>query len=302
MSLGVGVAAYYLVRTGKLKPNKKFGAGPKVFSSSFLGYWVGKISYILSDACKDKFLKDAPESETAYHIRKERGLTQPWTAIRDFGNKNNDEDEDDDEDYIQIKITIPSLRSIINPGTTKDDKNLVLNEKENKILDECERRSNFFYSLPLSLICGASMFVAQKKNWISKLRETNIKWIKKLPHFPFRSRSLHGIVFGYTLGQFLYIMSLDCEERFLKYAPDGDVAKRIREQREENGEDKANNQVEDEIPSNTKNQSNSTSKNDIFDIDPDTHSTYITNYNDISSIDWLEKREIEIPEKLKDEE
>jgi hypothetical protein len=100
-------------------------------------------------------------------------------------------------------------------------------------------------------------------------------------------------------------MSSDCEERFLKYAPDGDVAKRIKEQREgeeENEEDKTNNQVVDEIPANTKNQSKSNDdKDDILDIDPDTHSTYLADYADISSIDWFGKSEIEIPEKFKDE-
>ena len=207
----------------------------------------------------------------------------------------------EEEDYIQIKITIPSLRSFIHPGY-KDDKNLVLSKRENEVLDECENHANIYYSLPLSIICGSAMFVAQKKKWISKLRETNIKWLQKLPHFPFRNRTLHGIIFGYTIGQLLYVLSSDCEDRFLKDAPDGDVAKLIREEQEgnKNSDDRFNSRVIEEKLSNIKSQSKSNAKDDILDIDPDTHSTYLTDYSDVTSVDWFGKCEIDLPENPKD--
>ena len=121
MGLGVGITSFYLVRTGQLKPNKYFGAAPKVFLSSFVAYWAGKISYVLSDECKEKFLKDAPESETAYYIRKDRGLQQPWTALRDFGQEDTEEDDDvnvlhyiiieDDECFLCLLVVLEDIKS-----------------------------------------------------------------------------------------------------------------------------------------------------------------------------------------------
>lgn len=143
MGAGAGLAVYYAVRTGHLKPSIRFGAAPKVIMASFTAYWFGKFSYLLSGACQKKFLRDAPESETAYYIRKEKGLPQPWTATRDFASE--DEEDNETDDYkLEIKINIPSLRSIIYP----DSRHIVLSDKENEILSECGNRANFFFHFP----------------------------------------------------------------------------------------------------------------------------------------------------------
>lgn len=250
----------------------------------------------MSDDCKDKFLKGAPDSETAYYIRKERGLAQPWTAIRDFGG-------DDDENYaddhnIKLRIKIPSGYSVVHPNVNGERK-LVLSKKEKEILNDCNNCSNYIFSLPLSVLCGAFMFGAQKKGWISDLNETNSKWTKKLPKlFPFRSRTFHGILLGYIVGQLIYLNSDDCADRFLKQAPDGQVAKHIQKMIDE--ESYVENQDKfvdygkayDTKPENDKLE-------ELLQIDPYVNMSYLADYSDISSIDWFGENDIEIPEKYK---
>ena len=109
---------------------------------------IGKLSYILSDSCKDKFLRDAPESETAYHIREERGLPQPWTAMRDFGSKENEQDEYEPKipelSDIKIKISISSFGdSYLKFMRTLHHKPF-LSKKENDILAQCHYHANCF--------------------------------------------------------------------------------------------------------------------------------------------------------------
>ena len=324
MGLGVGITSFYLVRTGKLKPNRYFGAAPKVFLSSFVAYWAGKMSYILSDEYIEKFLKDAPESETAYYIRKDRGLQQPWTAIRDFGQE--DTEEDDDDNYIfKINITIPSFQSILQ-SSLDGKENIVLSDKEKEILDECSDRSYIYYSMPLSILCGGLMLGAQKKGLISTVRATNSKWIKKLPVFPFRNRTFHGILFGFALGQILYLLSSDYEDSILEHAPEGELAALIRKRKETNKETKEilknlfeekkmgrklkmrNNSdysSEDKTTVQEGNKKNSIGSHevlkssdekltDIYKIDLDTHSTYFVDYKDLKSIDWFGKPEMDL--------
>ena len=302
MGLGVGITSFYLVRTGKLKPNKYFGAAPKVFLSSFVAYWAGKISYILSDGCKEKFLKDAPESETAYYIRKDRGLQQPWTAIRDFGK----EDTEDDDDYIfKINITIPSFQSILQSSLDgKED--IILSEKEKEILDECSDRSYIYYSMPLSILCGGLMLGAQKKGLISTVRATNSKWIKKLPVFPFRNRTVHGILFGFALGQILYLLSSDYEDSILEHAPEGELAALIRKQNEKidviNNSNNSSEEIttiqegdkKESIGSHEVLKSSDQNLSDVYKINLDTHNTYFVDYQDLKSIDWFEKSEMDL--------
>ena len=316
MALCAGSTSFYLVRKGILRPNKYLGAAPKVFMSSFLAYWAGKISYIQNDRCKDKFLKDAPDSEMAYYIRKERGLQQPWTAIRDFGGKDLKKEEDEDNVF-RINISIPSVPSILRPLSDDGDK-LVISDKEQEILDECDDRSNKI-SILLSILFGTLMFGAQKKGFITKVRETNSKWIKKLPVFPFRNRTIHGILFGFVLGQILYVLSDDFEESILEHAPDGELAKLIRKQSEKieviNDFKNANEQdIIDhgslQIKTNEMNgKLNTTLKkkrrsaklsedeySDINKIDPYTHATYLTDNPDLRSVDWFGKPDIDLNE------
>ena len=75
------------------------------------------------------------------------------------------------------------------------------------------------------------MFGAQKIGFISEVRETNSKWIKKLTVFPFQNRTIHGFLFGFAIGLY-YCISLRIIERILEHDHDGELAKSIRRARE----------------------------------------------------------------------
>ena len=81
MSLCTSALSFNFVRTGKLKPHKRFGAFPPVLFGSILGYVIGKVVYLTSD-WESKFLKEAPEGNISYKTRKKRGIEQPWTSDR----------------------------------------------------------------------------------------------------------------------------------------------------------------------------------------------------------------------------
>ena len=302
-----GTFVYYLVRSGRLKPNVRFGAAPKVFTSSFVAYWIGKISYILSDSCQDKFLKGASNSEIAYHIRKQRGLAQPWTAIRDFGSKETSDkssvstntysgDSEQDSEAHGIQVQIPA-------GDTAFDviksKNLVVSKREEEILKDCNNCAFYFFSLPLCILCGGFMFGAKKKGWITDWSDK--KWISKLPKFPFRNRTLHGITVGYLLGQIIYLNTSDCTERFLSEAPDGEVAKYLRQQMDElfEGNDGGDSFLNHTNQVKWHKGSHDDYLDKLMQIDPDSHEYYIADHRDINFLNWLEESKIDIPDKFK---
>jgi len=66
----LGVGAYYAVRNGYLKPSARFGAGPKMFIGSVVGYVFGKVSYRAT--CVEK-LMNLPNSPLADMLRDKKG-------------------------------------------------------------------------------------------------------------------------------------------------------------------------------------------------------------------------------------
>ena len=99
MSLCASALSFNLVRAGKLRPHKRFGAFPPVLFGSIVGYVIGKVVYLTSD-WESKFLKDAPEGNIAYKTRKKRGLEQPWSADRSFNSAESEFVEDDTDKRI----------------------------------------------------------------------------------------------------------------------------------------------------------------------------------------------------------
>lgn len=65
--------AHMGVSNGTLKPHIKWGSKPKVMLGATIGYFFGKFSYV--NACSDKFLVEAPDSNIADMIRIRRGMT-----------------------------------------------------------------------------------------------------------------------------------------------------------------------------------------------------------------------------------
>lgn len=74
LPLGALLASFthVAIMRGMMKPNPRFGTGPKVIAASILGYFVGKFTY--ADKCADKFLIEAPHSQIAQAIRLRRGI------------------------------------------------------------------------------------------------------------------------------------------------------------------------------------------------------------------------------------
>ena len=263
MGLAAGISSFYLVHKGKLKPNKRFGATPKVFTSSFLSYWAGKISYVFSDGYNDKILKNASDSRKAYVIRKQRIPQQSSSAISNFviqakilatqaisrlydidhrvhefgeGNKIVQRTSIDfGPNGLFLATSLPliplsfflSFRKPMFLVASLED-NSGYNYREKEIINNSKERSYNYYSFPLSILCGGIVAGAIKKGLISPVIETNSKWIKKLPVFPFRSQTLLGVWFGFVLGQYLYLKSYEVEDKILERVPDGKLGKNLR--------------------------------------------------------------------------
>ena len=75
LSVVLGSATIYAVKTGLLSASQRFGHWPKSMLGALVGYFVGKVSY--ASVCQEKFLKEAPNSELGRTIRKARGEIVP---------------------------------------------------------------------------------------------------------------------------------------------------------------------------------------------------------------------------------
>ena len=173
MVFGSTAATFYLVATGKIKGNKHLGAFPKICLSAVISEWVGNLLYRYSGRFPDKILKEAPNGRLAYDIRKERGIEQPWTAERDFDGKD------------------LSYRNVLGNNSAQSNNQLLLMLAYLHIIGN-----------------GMAMFGSQRLGWIPAVRETNAQWVKKLPLFPFRNRTVHGIMLALALQNILLISSV----------------------------------------------------------------------------------------------
>lgn len=84
LSLLLGGAVTYGVRTGKITPSPRFGAFPKTMGGVMVGYFLGKFSY--ANECKEMVLTRVPDSNLAEQIRKSSGIPlrhpdrDPWSG------------------------------------------------------------------------------------------------------------------------------------------------------------------------------------------------------------------------------
>ncbi|XP_044752482.1 OCIA domain-containing protein 1 [Coccinella septempunctata] len=95
LSTVLGVATYYGVKTGYLKPSPRFGATPKIIIAGLVGYFLGKISY--QAKCVERLMQ-LPNSPIAEMLKKrKRGNVQesgdtglgPALSLTPFGNISN---------------------------------------------------------------------------------------------------------------------------------------------------------------------------------------------------------------------
>lgn len=211
-ALLAGASMYWGVKSGKLKPNQRLGPWPKVIGASSLAYVVAKMSYILGQNCINKFLKQAPNSDIARHFRHKHGLVEPES-------EDSSTFIDQQEVEQQSNLGLGEILDIVDKNDFDPTK---MSEKEQQILEDCNTAAFYQYSLPMTFGVGATVYAT----------------INRLPGFQGKSMFVRclpvalGSATGYILGQVLYLYSGDCTNRFLQFAPEGEIASRLAHQEE----------------------------------------------------------------------
>jgi len=206
-SLPLGVAAtlsvYYAVKAGKIR-STRYGTWPVVVGAGSLAYVVGKLTYIFGENCSKKFLEKAPNSEITAQLRLKYG-------------KNSSENI---EDAWKSKATIVAERNLGFADILDDFDFNAISDVEKSIMNDCNSTAFWQYSLPLSLISSGAVYSAIKSGLLNAS--------KRVTHFPRLPKMVVGCTIGYIAGQWLYVYSRDCTNRFLSFAPDGEIARRLR--------------------------------------------------------------------------
>ena len=185
-----GLHVKYFIR----KTNFWLNGWPVVVGASCLAWFAGKLSYIHGKHCQDKFLEKAPNSKISAQI----------LAVRE-GEKIHSEEHRREKfsDLTQEDLVFGSLT-----------------DKEKTILNDCNSTAFWFYSVPLMICFPSLLFIALKNGLLAPS-----KIVKK---FPFAPKMSIAIASGYVTGQWLYMKSGDCSERFQRFAPDSQMAKIFR--------------------------------------------------------------------------
>ena len=232
MSVIVGVSVNYAIKTGKIK-SSKFGGWPIILGASSLAYLAAKFSYIFGKHCTNKFLEKAPASEISEQIRKNREEDKvKWRTEHDEQlNKFSD---------ILDQVDFDTISDV-----------------EKQIIQDCNSTAFWKFSLPLMLSTSGTIYLAIKKGFLN-----SSKWNSTFPKAP---KMVIGASLGYMAGQYLYVYSKDCSNRyyllnqntiyylnsrFLQFAPSGKIARLLRHDKtlllEENFEEFPTNTDSDE--------------------------------------------------------
>ena len=182
-----GLHVRYFIR----KHNFWLNGWPVVLGASCLAWFAGKLSYIHGKHCQDKFLEKAPNSK----------ITAQILAVRE-------EERIHSEEHGKKKMLDLKQEDVVLGSLT---------DKEKTILNDCNSTAFWFYSVPLMICFSSLIFIAQKKSLLAPS-----KIFKK---FPFAPKMSVAIASGYVTGQWLYMKSGDCSERFEKFAPNSQMAK-----------------------------------------------------------------------------
>ncbi len=205
-----GCASYLLIRRGVIVPQSRFAPWSLVIPSALIAYYAGKTSYVLGSDCKERILREAPDSEIAYVIRKERGLPQTKAAMEKYGSGDSVEYKQSSQGYVLSMFT--------NERLTLDESKL--SPKEREILQDCEDCEFFFFCSPLSILFGSIAWYGQRKGRFKESRRLK-------PPFAKLPKIVMGMFVGFMLGKFAYLNTSDCALRFTTDAPEGEVAKLI---------------------------------------------------------------------------
>ncbi len=158
-----GAVTLGAIRTGRLRPAPSLGPWPKVLGGAFVGYWGGKVSFLLGRSCQDKFLRLAPNGPIARSIRERRGVEE---SREETPSPVEEEGEGLGGKVDRVKSESDEIR------ITTDHEQIVvkLTDREQRILEDCRKVSVYYFSLPLGALLGASAYVAQARGILRESR------------------------------------------------------------------------------------------------------------------------------------
>jgi len=202
-----GVCVKLGVSSGRIR-HTKYGAWPIVLGASSMAYIVGKLSYIFGENCARKFVEQAPSSEIAQEFKRRR--PEMVAAVEREGRGR------------EMKIPSVEQRNLGFSDVLEDLDFETISDKEKLIMRDCNSIAFWRYSLPLSIVTSGTILAFFKAGILkpSKLNTT----------FPRLPKILIGSVLGYIAGQWVYVYSKDCPARFIEFAPEGEIAKRLQGQ------------------------------------------------------------------------
>jgi len=191
------------VKSGKI-PSTKYGAWPIVVGAGSCAYVLGKLSYIFGDNCSRKFLERAPNSEITAHLR----LNNDQKPL--LG------------DVVKKSNSWPSLeeRNLGFADILEGFDFSRISDVEKSIMNDCNSTAFWKYSLPMAVIISGAIYSAIKAGLLNSS--------KRVTTFPRLPKMLIGGSLGYIAGQWLYVYSRDCTNRFINFAPEGEIARRLR--------------------------------------------------------------------------
>lgn len=200
-----GVCVKLGVTSGKIR-HTRYGAWPIVLGAGSMAYIVGKLSYIFGENCARKFVEQAPSSEIAQEFKRRR--PEMVAAVEKEGR--------------EMKIPSVEQRNLGFSDVLEDLDFETVSDKEKLIMRDCNSIAFWRYSLPLSVVTSVTVLAFIKAGMLkpSKLNTT----------FPRLPKILIGSVLGYIAGQWVYVYSKDCPARFIEFAPEGEIAKRLQGQ------------------------------------------------------------------------
>lgn len=203
LASATAILVRYGVSSGRIRPTKH-GSWPVVVGATSLAYVLGKLSYIFGDNCHRKFLEKAPHSEIAQELK----LRKPDMVA-----------EVAKEHGVGVSIPTVEQRNLGFADVLEDLDFETITEKEKSIMRDCNSIAFWSYSLPVSLLTAGAVFASMQAELVKGSR-----WSTGYPRLP---KMVVGGVLGYMAGQWIYVYTRDCPSRFIQYAPEGEIARRL---------------------------------------------------------------------------
>ena len=95
-----------------------------------------------------------------------------------------------------------------------------ISDVEKQIMNDCNSVAFWKFSMPLMVSISGAVYLAIKKGILGAS-----KWNNTMPKAP---KMIVGASVGYVAGQYLYLYSKDCSNRFLQFAPNDRIARVLR--------------------------------------------------------------------------